>query len=162
MSVFLANESGVVLDDSDLVGLARFALEQWHVNPQAEVSVLAVDSKAMSDLHEQWMQLPGPTDVLAFPMDELTEHGSWQASPSVAGPALLGDVVICPQVAAVQATERGHPLGHELHILVAHGLLHLRGYDHGDPEQEREMFERQDRVVAAWETRERAAAGGDR
>jgi probable rRNA maturation factor len=153
MSVFLANESGIPLDDSDLVGVVRFALDSWGVNPQAQVSLLAVDVQSMSDLHEQWMGEPGPTDVLAFPMDELTEHGSWQSSPAAPGPALLGDVVVCPEIAIAQAAERGHPLNHELRVLTVHGVLHLLGYDHADPDQEREMFDRQNRLVAAWEAR---------
>lgn len=160
MSVFFANESGVPLDERDLVGVVRFALDAWGVNPQAQVSVLAVDVRAMSDLHQQWMDEAGPTDVLAFPMDELTEHGSWQATPAAPGPALLGDIVVCPQVAASQAAERHHPAAHELRVLTVHGLLHLLGYDHADPVQERAMFDRQDRLVAAWEARDPARTAG--
>jgi probable rRNA maturation factor len=160
VSVFFANESGVPVDEADLVGVVRFALDSWGVNPQAQVSVLAVDVQSMSDLNEQWMNEPGPTDVLAFPMDELTEHGSWQATPAAPGPALLGDVVVCPEVATAQAAERGHPVGHELRVLTVHGVLHLLGYDHADTEQEREMFDRQNRLVAAWEARDPAAASG--
>ncbi|HVV30804.1 MAG TPA: rRNA maturation RNase YbeY [Mycobacteriales bacterium] len=152
MSVFVANESGVALDEQDLVGILRFAFEQWGINPQADVSLLAVDVQAMTDLHVQWMGEPGPTDVLAFPMDELTEHGSWEANPKAPGPALLGDVVVCPAVAVSQAAERGHTFAHELRVLAIHGLLHLLGYDHAEPDAEQEMFRRQDTLVAAWET----------
>jgi probable rRNA maturation factor len=153
MSVFLANESGVPLDESELVGLVRFALDRWGVNPQAQVSLLAVDAGAMADLHQQWMGEAGPTDVLAFPMDELTERGSWEAEPSGPGPALLGDVVLCPEVAVRQAAEQGHEFGHELRVLTVHGLLHLLGYDHDEPGDERDMLARQDGTVAAWERR---------
>ena len=151
MSVFFANESGVPLDSDELVGLTRFALDRLGVNPLAEVSLLAVDLNAMSELHQQWMDEPGPTDVLSFPMDELTERGSWEADPAAPGPALLGDIVLCPEYAVRQAAERGHPFLHELRILTVHGLLHLLGYDHDDPDTEREMFERQERVVADYE-----------
>jgi probable rRNA maturation factor len=156
MSVFFANESGVPLDEEELVELVRFAIERWGVNPQAEVSVLAVDAQSMSDLHVQWMGEAGPTDVMAFPMDELTERGSWQAQPTAPGPALLGDIVVCPEVAVAQAAERGHPFLHELRTLTVHGLLHLLGYDHADPETEREMFARQDNLVTQWESRPKA------
>ncbi len=151
MSVFVANESGLPLANDELSGLLRFALDHLGVHPQAEVSLLAVDLQAMADLHEQWMDEPGPTDVMSFPMDELTERGSWEAEPSGPGPALLGDIVVCPQFAVRQAAERGHPFLHELRILIVHGLLHLLGHDHAEPESEREMFARQEALVAAWE-----------
>lgn len=160
MSVFFANESGAPVDETDLVGVVRFALDTWGVNPQAQVSLLAVDVQSMSDLNEQWMGEPGPTDVLAFPMDELTEHGSWQATPAAPGPALLGDVVVCPEVALAQATERSHPVAHELRVLAVHGVLHLLGYDHAEPDQQTQMFDRQNRLVAAWEARNPAPAAG--
>ncbi|HEX7355635.1 MAG TPA: rRNA maturation RNase YbeY [Mycobacteriales bacterium] len=153
MTVFVANESGVPLETAQLSDLLRFALDTLGVHPQAEVSLLAVDLDAMAGLHEKWMDEPGPTDVLSFPMDELTEHGSWEQAPSRPGPALLGDIVVCPEFAVRQAAERGHPFLHEIHILVVHGLLHLLGYDHGDPDQEKEMFARQERIVAAFEAR---------
>jgi len=159
MSVFFANESGVPLDESELVELIRFAIDTWGVNPQAEVSLLALDPQSMSDLHLQWMNEAGPTDVMAFPMDELTERGSWQAQPSPAGPALLGDIVVCPEVAIAQAAERGHPFLHELRTLAVHGLLHLLGYDHAEPDEEREMFARQDDLVRRWESRPKTPTG---
>src|SRR5205085_11307931 len=95
-----------------------------------------------------WMGEPGPTDVLAFPMDEL-DAPAGPGAPE-AGPALLGDVVLCPQVAARQAATAGHPTEAELHLLCTHGILHLLGYDHADAEEEREMFELQSRLVQEW------------
>ena len=153
MSVFVANESGIPLDENELVELLRFAIERWGINPQAEVSLLALDVQAMTDLHVQWMNEPGPTDVMAFPMDELTERGSWQPQPATPGPALLGDIVLCPELAVAQAAERGHAFLHELRVLTIHGLLHLLGYDHDNPDAEREMFARQDQLVSQWENR---------
>jgi len=152
MSVFVANESGIRLDATALSQLVSFALERLGVHPQAEVSVLALDLQSMADLHVQWMGEEGPTDVMAFPMDELTEHGSWQADPAAPGPALLGDIALCPEIASRQAAERGHSAAHELSVLTVHGLLHLLGYDHADPKTEREMFAKQEAVVAAWES----------
>jgi probable rRNA maturation factor len=153
MTVFVANESGLPLETEGFTDLLRFALAELGVHPQAEVSLLAVDLQSMSDLHEQWMDEPGPTDVMSFPMDELTERGSWQQDPAAPGPALLGDIVVCPQFAVRQAAERGHPFLHEMRILVVHGLLHLLGYDHAEPDEEAEMFAKQERVVALFEAR---------
>lgn len=157
MSVFFANESGIPLNENELVDLVRFAVSRWEVNPQAEVSILALDPQSMADLHIQWMDEPGPTDVMAFPMDELTERGSWRAQPTSAGPAQLGDIVVCPEVAIAQAAERGHSFLHELRTLTVHGLLHLLGYDHTEPDQERAMFTRQDELVREWENRAKAS-----
>lgn len=153
MSVFVANESGTAVDVEGLTALLRFALDRLGVHPLAEVSLLAVDLQSMADLHVQWMDEEGPTDVMSFPMDELTERGSWEQDPAAPGPALLGDIVVCPEFARDQAAERGHPLEHEINILTVHGLLHLLGWDHADDETEREMFARQETIVAAFESR---------
>ncbi len=151
MSVFVANETGVPLDLGELASLVRSALAGWQVNPQAEVNVIITDPNSMAELHLTWMGEPGPTDVLSFPMDELTEAGSWKQDPADASPALLGDVYVCAEVAIAQAVERGHPFLHELRILTVHGLLHLLGYDHAELETEREMFAKQNAAVAAFE-----------
>ncbi len=71
MSVAVANESGIAVDEPGLAGVGRFVLAEMGINPLAELSVLVVDAEHMSALHEHWMDEPGPTDVLAFPMDEL-------------------------------------------------------------------------------------------
>ena len=86
----------------------------------------------MTALHVHFMDEPGPTDVLAFPMDELDDQRDDVESPD-APPTLLGDVVLCPVVAEQQAREAGHSTEAELHLLCTHGILHLLGYDHGDP-----------------------------
>ena len=148
MSVEVANESGVELDEAGLASVARHALEQLGVDPLAELSVLVVDMDTMSSLHERWMGEPGPTDVLAFPMDELdTARGPEDVEP---GPALLGDVVLCPEYARRGAARAGHSLSDELHLLTTHGVLHLLGYDHGEPEEEQEMFGLQARLLDSW------------
>jgi probable rRNA maturation factor len=124
------------------------------VNPLAELSVLLVDVESMTTLHERWMGEPGPTDVLAFPMDELdTARGPDEHEP---GPALLGDVVLCPEVARRQAAQAGHSFADELHLLCTHGVLHLLGYDHAEPEEEREMFGLQARLLDSWRAARRA------
>src|SRR5688500_18864783 len=130
------------------------------VNPAAELSILAVTSEVMSELHERWMDEPGPTDVMAFPMDDLVEESRRPDAPDL-GPALLGDVVLCPEFAKPQARSAGHGLADELHLLTIHGVLHLLGYDHGDAEQEREMFGLQSRLLAEWQEARRRLAVRD-
>jgi probable rRNA maturation factor len=147
VSVFVANESGAAVDEEVLVALARHVLGEMGVSPLAELSILLVDIGVMEQLHVQWMNEPGPTDVLAFPMDEL--EGSRRTQPGDderPEPALLGDVVLCPEVAAAQAVAAGHATEDELHLLCTHGVLHLLGYDHGEPA----MFREQARLLASW------------
>jgi probable rRNA maturation factor len=151
MSVEIANESGEDVDERELMALARHVLDELDVNPQAELSVLLVDIATMERLHRRYMNEPGPTDVLAFPMDEL--QPGRRDEDTRAQPALLGDVVLCPQVAADQAAAAGHNADDELHLLCAHGVLHLLGYDHGDPEEEQEMFAVQGRLLESWRRR---------
>lgn len=151
MSVEVANESGAAVDESGLVELAGFVLSRLRIHPQADLSLLLVDVAAMSALHEQWMDEPGPTDVMAFPMDELRPPKDGEEPE----PGLLGDVVLCPAVAARQAVAAGHSAEDELHLLATHGILHLLGYDHADPAEEREMFALQDRLVGEWRAHRR-------
>lgn len=148
MSVYVANESGVEVDEVQLVALARHVLAGMGVAPLAELSVMLVDAIAMERLHEQFMGEPGPTDVLAFPQDDLSSGAPLGGDDLPE--ALLGDVVICPQVAERQAQERGHSAEHELHVLCTHGVLHLLGYDHADADTEREMFDLQGRLLEGW------------
>ncbi|MBI3430026.1 MAG: rRNA maturation RNase YbeY, partial [Actinobacteria bacterium] len=98
--------------------------------------------REMTDLHLKWMDEPGPTDVLSFPMDEL-RPGSKEVG-------ILGDIVLCPAVAMTQAKEAGHDFDHEMSILSVHGLLHIVGYDHATAADEKEMFTRQESIVDRW------------
>jgi probable rRNA maturation factor len=156
MSVEVNNESGTVVDEKALADLGRFVLDALRIDPLAEVSVLLVDADTMAALHVQWMDLPGPTDVMAFPMDAAdgpAERRDPSAPPGTdehAAEAMLGDVVLCPSVAADQAASAGHSTEAELHLLCTHGILHLLGYDHGDADEEREMFELQARILEEW------------
>jgi len=143
MSVEVNNESGVVVDEAEIVALARHVLARMHVHPQAELSVVLVDEPAMEQLHVQWMDEPGPTDVLSFPMDELRPGSDEEDSPA----GLLGDVIVCPQVAATQARTAGHSTQEEMLLLTTHGILHLLGYDHAEPGEEKEMFELQRKLL---------------
>ena len=146
MSIEIANESGVEIGEEDIVAVARSVIAAMDVHPAAELSVVLVDTPTMADLHERWMDLPGPTDVMAFPMDEL-EPGGRPDAPDP-GPAMLGDIVLCPPFAVAQAREAGHSLADELPLITAHGVLHLLGYDHAEPDEEREMFALQARLLA--------------
>jgi probable rRNA maturation factor len=141
MSIEIANESGMPVEETSIVSAARFALDRMQVSPLVELSVVLVTLDVMSDLHQRWMDLPGPTDVMAFPMDELDSARRPDAGDS--SPALLGDIVLCPAFAKDQARTAGHSLIEELHLLTVHGVLHLLGYDHAEPDEEREMFDLQ-------------------
>ena len=110
-----------------------------HVNPLAELNILFIDPEPMAELHVRWLDLPGPTDVMSFPMDELRPGD--EDDPAPAG--TLGDIVICPQVAAKQAIAAGHSAAEEMLLLATHGILHLLGYDHAEPEEKKEMFDLQ-------------------
>jgi probable rRNA maturation factor len=157
MSIEVNNESGVTVDELGLTKLGRFVLDAMKINPLAELSVVLLDSAAMAALHVQWMDLPGATDVMAFPMDGAdgpTDRLDPSAPPGTdddPGAAMLGDVVLCPAVAADQAKEAGHSTEAELHLLCTHGILHLLGFDHGDAEEEREMFALQASILSDWE-----------
>jgi len=137
------NESAIEIDETVLQRLTDFNLAQLHVSADAEVAIVLVDEGAMEALHVQWMDEPGPTDVLSFPMDELRPGTEERPTP----PGLLGDIVLCPQVAETQAQAAGHMLMDELILLTTHGLLHLLGYDHAEPEEEREMFGLQKELI---------------
>ncbi|MCI2240110.1 rRNA maturation RNase YbeY [Paenibacillus sp. TRM 82003] len=147
MSIDVVDEStfaaGRGVDTVEVAALARHVLDEMRVHPLADLSVLMVDGDAMSRLHEQWMDEPGPTDVMSFPMDQLRPGREGETSE----PGLLGDVVVCPEVAAAQAAASGHATADEVLLLVTHGILHLLGYDHAEPEEEREMFTLQRRLV---------------
>ena len=143
----LNNESGVDADELGLIELARFALDKLRIHPQAELSILLVDETTMADYHERFMDLPGPTDVMSFPMDELRAPEDDEEPPM----GLLGDIVLCPQVTARQAPDNGRSVDGEAEYLLIHGLLHLLGHDHAEPEEKAVMFGLNDRIIAAWD-----------
>lgn len=151
MSVEINNESGVEVDESVLQRLTGFVFESLHVHPETELGVSLVDESAIERLHVEWMDEPGATDVLSFPMDELRPGRPDSQTPA----GLLGDVVICPQVAGEQAEAAGHDLATEMNILLTHGMLHLLGFDHATPAEEAEMFGLQRDLVTAFMIAER-------
>lgn len=151
MTIEISNESGFAVDETVLLRLMEYNLAELHVSADADVAILLVDEGAMEALHVQWMDEPGPTDVLSFPMDEL--RPGTEDMPTPAG--LLGDIVLCPQVAETQAAAAKHSTVDELILLTTHGLLHLLGFDHAEPEDKREMFGLQNDLILGFHVAER-------
>ena len=141
MTIEITNKSGELVPAEQVRALLEHSLVQLQLNPECEVNLLFVDENEMTELHIKWMDEPGPTDVLSFPMD----------MPENPGEAVtLGDIVIAPTVAATQAIAAGHSAEHEIFILAAHGLLHILGYDHANKEDEKVMFDLQEDLVKNW------------
>lgn len=149
----ITNESGSPADEEGLVGLATFALDRLRIHPSSELSIILVDEGTMEAYHEKFMGLPGPTDVLSFPMDELRVPADGQTPPT----GVLGDIVMCPTVTARQAPENGRTPDGEAEYLLIHGLLHLLGHDHAEPEEKRIMFGLNDEIIAAWDEHRQAS-----
>lgn len=143
MSIEVLDESGERVEVAELSRLARFVMDEMRVHPLAELCVKVVDEDTISELNERWMDKRGPTDVLAFPMDEL-RPGQVNEEPEE---GVLGDLVLCASVAARQAEEAGHPASDEIALLTVHGILHLLGYDHAEPDEHAEMFALQARLL---------------
>ncbi len=146
MSIEVLNESGHELDVKRLAALGRFVMDRMRVHPLAELCIKAVDEPTIAELNEKWMEKQGPTDVLAFPMDEL-RPGLVNEDPEE---GVLGDLVLCPEVAERQGITAGHGKQAELDLLTVHGILHLLGYDHAEPEEHKEMFGLQDELLQEW------------
>lgn len=157
MSIEVLDESGSDVDVHHLATLARFVMDRMRVHPQAELCIKAVDEPTIATLNEQWMEKEGPTDVLAFPMDEL-RPGKVNEEPEE---GVLGDLVLCPAVAERQGETAGHGTVAELELLTTHGILHLLGYDHAEPEEHKVMFGLQDEILADWRDGRDEAPGVD-
>jgi probable rRNA maturation factor len=153
MSIEINNETDISVDEARVLRLASFALNELHIHPQADLAIVFVDEPAMEVLHIEWMDEPGPTDVLSFPMDELRPGTEGELTPA----GLLGDIVVCPQVAAKQAEAAGHETINEILLLTTHGILHLLGFDHAEPEEEKEMFGLQRAILESFYAAESAA-----
>ena len=149
------NESGAEVDEQRLLKLASFALRELRIHPQADLNIVLVDEDVMAAYHEKFMGLPGPTDVMSFPMDELRAPNPDEPAPR----GLLGDIVICPQFTSAQAPENGREPEAEIEYLLIHGLLHLLGHDHAEPAEKAVMFGLNDKIIAAWHAE---LAGGTR
>lgn len=157
--MFAADEQSAIAVDLDrLVKLAQDVLEERKVKGDCELAITFVDEVAIAELNEQFLGEKGPTDVLAFPIDdELVETGRSPDSGTTGPdrpepepgdvPLLLGDVMVCPTVAAANATEHGRTTDEELALLVVHGILHVLGMDHADPDEEKAMFSLQEDLL---------------
>lgn len=143
MTVEVVNETSTEIDPLEFTRLAEHVLFQMHVGSGAELCIMFIDPEPMAKLHEQWLDLPGPTDVMSFPMDEL--RPGTPANPTSEG--MLGDVCICPQVAAEQAIQAGHSAQEEMLLLATHGILHLLGYDHAESDEKEVMFALQRKLL---------------
>lgn len=149
MSIDVNNESGQSVDEEAILDIARFALARMRIHPLSELSVILVDTVAMEQLHRQWLDQSGPTDVMSFPMDELRPP---QRDEEDTPQGLLGDIVLCPEVARTQGEQAptAHSTDEELQLLTVHGVLHLLGYDHEEPAERTEMFGLQRAIVDDW------------
>ena len=142
MTIEITNRSGQLVPSEKCLSLLTYAYGKLELHPDCDLNLTFIDDKEMEELHIKWMDLPGSTDVLSFPMD-MPESGD--------DPVTLGDIVISPRFAEDQAAKAGHSINHEIFILATHGLLHILGYDHEDIEDESVMFALQETIVSEWE-----------
>jgi probable rRNA maturation factor len=147
MIIEISNLTKSECDESRLESVASFAMESLGLHRESELSISLVDEDEMSALHVRWMDEPGATDVLSFPMDEMKPHSAAQ------GPGMVGDIVLCPDFAVQQAKDAGHSLQEELELLTVHGVLHLLGYDHRESEEKKVMFGLQDEFLGQWRSK---------
>ena len=140
MTIEISNRSGQLVPSDKCLSLLTFAYGKLELHPECDLNLTFMDDKEMEALHIKWMELPGSTDVLSFPMD-MPEDGE---------AVTLGDIVISPRFAEDQAAKAGHSTHHEIYILATHGLLHILGYDHDDVEDEEVMFGLQETIVSEW------------
>jgi probable rRNA maturation factor len=171
VQVFGADEQDAVpVDVLRFVRLAQLVLTSENAPVEAEASVIFVDERAIADLNERFLDAPGPTDVLAFPLDDDVAPGGRQPDEGGRGPGsppdptdppiVLGDVVVCPAVAQRQAGDHGRAVDDELALLVVHGVLHLLDYDHAEPAQAERMRRREQELLAKFAESERDAQEG--
>jgi probable rRNA maturation factor len=144
MTIEVTNTSGQLVPTAEMTSLMTHAMIALDLNPECDLNIAFVEDDYMTELHIKWMDEPGTTDVLSFPMDMPEEPGE---------AVTLGDIVISPVVAAAQALTQGHSTEHEIYILATHGLLHIIGYDHADKAEEKTMFDLQEKIVTDWEKR---------
>jgi len=141
MTIEVTNSSGQLVPSAEVTSLLTFAMGELKLNPECDLNLGFIDDHYMTELHLKWMDEPGSTDVLSFPMD----------MPEVEGDIVtLGDIMISPAFATAQALSAGHSIEHEIYILATHGLLHIIGYDHAEPDEEKIMFALQEQIVEKW------------
>ncbi|TXJ07656.1 MAG: rRNA maturation RNase YbeY [Aeromicrobium sp.] len=153
MSVDVLNESDVDVDIVELTALCRFVMKRMRLHPETEMSLRLVDIPTITELNEKWMGKEGPTDVLSFPMDELLPGKDGEDLPE----GYLGDIALSPEIADQQAPGLGRTRDDEIRLLTVHGILHLLGYDHAEPEEHEVMFGIQGRLLVDWEEEKKDA-----
>ena len=141
MAIEVTNSSGQLVPSNEVISLLTSAMRELKLNSECDLNVGFIDDDFMTELHIKWMDEPGTTDVLSFPMDMPKNEGDI---------VVLGDIMISPLCAATQANAAGHSIEHEIYILVTHGLLHIIGFDHAKVEEERIMFSLQEKLVENW------------
>lgn len=153
MSIEIDNETSWDIDQDRVNNLAEFAMDRMRLHPNTDLFIRFVDLATMEELHIKFMDEPGPTDVLSFPMDELVPGDNLSVAPE----GILGDVVVCPDFAKDQAEKAGHAPIDEMLLLITHGILHLLGFDHAEPDEEREMFALQNQILKEFREQEASA-----
>ena len=141
MTIEVTNSSGQLVPSAEVTSLLTFALGELKLNPECDLNLGFIDDHYMTELHLKWMDEPGSTDVISFPMDMPEGEGDI---------VTLGDIMISPAFATAQALSAGHSIEHEIYILATHGLLHIIGYDHAEPDEEKIMFALQEQIVEKW------------
>jgi probable rRNA maturation factor len=152
MSIEMSNETEYPVDEARIYNLAVYAMDRMRLHPNTDLYIRFVDLETMEELHIRHMDEPGATDVLSFPMDELLPGDNLSVAPE----GILGDIVICPDFASAQAEKVGHPAINEMLLLTTHGILHLLGFDHAEPDEEKEMFGLQNQILADFYEQEKA------
>ena len=141
MKIQSVNNSSIKCDEAAIVSVAKYSLKKMGIHPDSELGIRFVNEDEMTDLHIKWMNLPGPTDVLSFPMDEVKPNSFAN------GPVIIGDIVLCPAFAEKNGKQS---LAQELELLTVHGVLHLIGFDHEEIADEAAMFSLQDEILKEW------------
>ena len=154
MTLTCENETSYQIDLEALKAQAEFLFTALQLHADTELSITLVSSADMEELHLEWMQEPGATDILSFPMDELRPSSDPQ-------PGILGDIVICPEFVEVDPDRAGMSMTQRMEFLLVHGMLHLIGYDHATEDEYDAMFAFQDELLQQWQGA-RSAVGGAR
>lgn len=144
VTVVATNETHTALDLDAWADIVRRVLESEGVVGPAEANVVFLDADEMAALNAEHMGGSGPTDVLSFPIDD-EPHAP--TGPTEA-PRLVGDIVVCPDIAAANAPYHAGTLDDELALLLVHGSLHLLGHDHAEPEERGRMWSAERRLLA--------------
>jgi probable rRNA maturation factor len=142
----VTSESALECDHDAVRAMVMHHMNETGIDPNSPLGVLFVDEERMTQLHVAWMDEPGPTDVLSFPMDEL--RSAAPGEPATFG--MLGDIVVCLPVALKQSRDNSRSLDEEVQFLITHGYLHLLGYDHAEQVEYDTMFALQDDLLRNW------------